>query len=415
MIAVHEDIVSLLAATGIGLLVGLERERKQLRPDAVREPAGLRTFTAVALLGWVTQTMGGPLFPAAMAIGLSVILAAAYVRISRQDPGITTEVALLLVLALGALSSHNPALAAGIAVLLASLLIYRDSLHHFVRSQLTETEVRDGLILATAALVILPLVPDRFLGPYNAINLRTVWLLCVLMMGISALGHLAIRLAGARIGLIVAGFISGFASSTATVGSMGGRARQSPELTRTAVAAATMSSATTMLFTGVILGAIDVRVLLSLLPSLLAAFAAAVIYGFYFSHADGVKSDSGLLGQHVFDWRMAFGPALLIASVQFFSAVFYEWFGRPGILLTAMVSGFADVQASAAAAATLVQANKIPPQSAVLPILAALTTNTLSKAVMAVVAGGRAYAYRVIIGLLLILIALWMPWVARLA
>ena len=92
------DVTSLAAALGIGLLVGLERERKKLRNDGAREPAGLRTFAITALLGWGAMHLGGVPLLAAMAIGLSALLAIAYFRASLQDPGLTTEVALLLVL-----------------------------------------------------------------------------------------------------------------------------------------------------------------------------------------------------------------------------------------------------------------------------------------------------------------------------
>lgn len=411
MLSPDIDIVGLAAATGVGLLVGLERERKELRPDTVPQPAGLRTFTIVALLGWVMQTVGGPVLLAATALAIAGLLAVGYAQVSREDPGLTTQVALLLVLALGALSTHSAPAAVGIGVVLASLLAYRDTLHDFARSRLTETEVRDGLILAAAALVILPLVPDRFIGPYQAVNLRTVWTLCVLMMGIGALGHLAIRVAGPRLGLVVAGFVSGFASSTATVASMGARARAEPALLRPAVAAATVSSATTMLFVGIVLAVIDMRVLEPLLLPLFLGFCTALACGAWFSFADHVKVEPEPGERHVFDWRMAFGPALLITSVQFLSALLYEWLGSSGVILTAMASGLADAQASSAAPAVLVQSGKLQPEQALLPILMAITTNTVSKCVVAYVGGGRAYAWRVMVGLVLIMAALWLPWV----
>jgi uncharacterized membrane protein (DUF4010 family) len=403
------DAMSLGAAIGIGLLVGLERERKALRPEAPRQPAGLRTFTIVSLLGWVMQSVGGALLVGAAAIGITALLAVGYSRVSERDPGLTTEAALLLVLGLGALSTVSAPAAVAIGVVLASLLAFRDVLHDFARSRLTETEVRDGLIIAAAALVILPVVPDRFIGPYEALNLRTVWELCVLMMAIGALGHLAIRIAGPRLGLVVAGFVSGFASSTATVGSMGARARSQPELLRPAVAAATVSSATTMLFAGIVLAVIDTRVLQLLALPLAAGFVVALLAGIWFTRAEKtrVAPEAAQAERHIFDWKMAFGPALLISSVQFISAVLYAWLGDSGLLITVMASGLADAQASAAAPAVLVKAGKLGPEAALLPILAAISTNTLSKCVVAWVSGGRAYALRVIVGLALIMAALW--------
>lgn len=404
------DVISLGAALGIGLLVGLERERKKLRNEGAREPAGLRTFAITSLLGWGAMTLGGVPLLAAIAVGLSALLAIAYYRASERDPGLTTEVALLLVLLLGALSLKQPALAVGMGVVQALLQAYREGLHRFVRSSLTETEVRDGLILASAALVILPLVPDEFIGPYRAINLRTVWMLAVLMMGIGALGHLAIRLSGPRFGLPLAGFISGFASSTATVAAMGERTRREPVTLRAAVAAATLSSATTMLLMAVVLAAIDVRIVPKLLLPLSCAFLTACAYAAHYSLADHARAEPDQLSRHVFDWRLSLGAAAVIALVQVISALCFHWLGNPGVLLSTALSGFGDVHAAAAAAAVLASAGKVAPDAVVLPVLVALTTNTGSKCFMAVVTGGWVYASRVIAGLVLILVALWVPW-----
>lgn len=134
-----------------------------------------------------------------------------------EDPGLTTEIALILTLLLGALAVNDPALASGLGVTLAGLLAAKTRLHHFVRSVITERELHDGLILAAATLVILPLVPDRHLGPFDAINPRSAWTLVVLIMVAGALGHVATRLFGPKLGLPAAGFASGFVSSTATI------------------------------------------------------------------------------------------------------------------------------------------------------------------------------------------------------
>ncbi len=313
-------------------------------------------------------------------------------------------------LLLGALCTRSPALAAGLGVVLTGMLAWRDDLHRFARAGLTETEVRDGLILAGAALVILPLVPDKFIGSYDAINLRTVWLLCVLMMCIGALGHIAIRAAGARFGLPLAGFVSGFASSTATVASMGERARREPESLQAAVAAATLSSATTMLLMMLVLTAIDLRIALLLLPHLACAFVVACAYAARFALTPDRGRGEDLLRRHVFDWRLAVGAALMIGVVQLASALLFQWLGNPGVVLSTTLSGFADVHAAAASAAVLVPAGKITPDMVVLPVLTALSTNSISKGMMAIVMGGRAYAFRVVTGLLLILVALWLPW-----
>jgi uncharacterized membrane protein (DUF4010 family) len=404
------EVTSAAAALGIGLLAGVERERRRTRENS-QAPAGLRTFAVTALAGWAAFAAGGALLLAALALGLALLLAVAYQRRVDGDIGLTTEVALLLVLLLGAYCTRDPAVAGGLGVVLTVLLAFRDDLHTLVKVKLSETEVRDGLVIAGAALVVLPLVPDRFVGPHDVLNLRTVWMLCVLMMGIGALGHFAIRLAGARFGLPLAGFVSGFASSTATVASMGERARREPATLDGAVAAATLSSATTVLLMAVVLAAIDWRILPQLWLHLVLGFVAACAYALRFSlSAEARRDGADVLGGHIFDWRLTLGAAFVIGLVQLASGLLFHWLGNSGVLLSTTISGFADVHAAAASAAVLVPGGKLAPEAVVLPVLTALSTNSVSKCVMALAMGGRAYAARVVPGVLIILAALWLPW-----
>ena len=222
-----DGLLPFATALGIGLLIGTERERRK-GEGAARAPAGVRTFALVALAGALSLYVGGELAFAVTLAGVAVLAGLGYSRSQGEDPGITTEAALILTMLLGGGAMRAPALAAALAVTVAILLAARTRIHHFVRTVLSEQEVNDALILAAAILVVLPLVPDRYVGPFDAINPRTLWLLVVLMMAIGAAGYIGQRLLGPRFGLPAAGFASGFVSSAATIGSMGERARAAP-------------------------------------------------------------------------------------------------------------------------------------------------------------------------------------------
>lgn len=135
---------------------------------------------------------------AATVAGVAALVAVAYIKSRSDDPGLTTEIALILTALLGGLSMQQPALAAGLAVAFAALLAARIPLQHFVRSVLTEGEVRDALIFAGATLVILPLLPNQALGPYDALNPRSIWIIVILVMAISAVGYVLVRVLGSR-------------------------------------------------------------------------------------------------------------------------------------------------------------------------------------------------------------------------
>lgn len=404
----HDILISLAAALGIGLMVGIERERHHYR-DNRHNLTGIRTFAITALLGCCALIVGGKLLLAVTLLGLITLLALSYWFAAQEDPGLTTEVALLLVFILGAMTVNHSATAVAIGVVLTLLLSYREKLHAFVRTQLTDEEIQDALTLATAALVILPLLPDRYLGPYDALNPRTLWLVSVLMMGISAAGHVAMRLIGPRYGLPVAGLFAGFASSTATIATMGAMAREKPELLGSAASAAIISCLSTMLQLMLLLAAIDSASLQTMLMPLLAGALATLIYSAY-----GLLTWTGgpaviELGR-AFNLKIALAIGASVGIVQLLSAALFAWKGSDGLLLATTISGFADTHAAAASVANLTHSDKIPVAAIVVPILGALSSNTLSKCFMAWVAGGKAFSLRVIPGLILVLMALWVAW-----
>lgn len=403
------QLLGAAAALGIGLLVGLERERRK-GEGSDRDFAGLRTFAATALLGYVGLTLGGVPLLAAIALCLVVLVAIAYWRSTRADPGLTTEIALLLVLLLGALCVSAAGLAVTLGVVLSLLLTYRQWLHRLVREQLSEREFRDGLILATLGLVILPLMPDRFIGPFAALNPHTLCLLVLLIMAISAAGHIAVRLLGPRYGLSLAGLAGGFASSTATVASMGARSRQQPASLFAAAAAAMLSNVATMIQMGMVLAAVSWPSLLSMAPSLGLGGALILAYALVLSckAAQAETADAAMADERAaFDLKAALLLATGIALIGLLSAALLAWLGQRGLLLAVTLGGLADAHAAAASAASLVANGQLPATTAQVAILAALTSNTCSKCVVAWVSGGTRFVLLMLPGLLLALLALW--------
>src|SRR5579885_666369 len=188
--------ISFAAALGIGLLIGAERERRK-GEGPQRGALGVRTFALASLAGAISFTIGGAALLALAAGGLLILGALAYWRAPAEDPGVTTETALFVTVLLGGLAMTRPALAAGVAVATAILLSARTPLHRFTRAVLTEGEIKDALTLAAATLIVLPLLPDEQMGPYGALNPRSIWIIVILVMAIGALGHVAIRAMGA--------------------------------------------------------------------------------------------------------------------------------------------------------------------------------------------------------------------------
>ena len=159
MFPLHPLVLGFLVALGVGLLIGIDRERKKGEGPA-RRAAGLRTFTLAALLGAVAIVTGGELLLAAVVLGVVAFAGLSYWRARDSDPGLTTETALVLVTLLGGLAIREPAFAAALGVVVAVLLAARSALHRFVLSGLTDQEIRSLLVFAAATLVVLPLLPE---------------------------------------------------------------------------------------------------------------------------------------------------------------------------------------------------------------------------------------------------------------
>lgn len=388
-------IISISVAAGIGLLIGAERERhKGVGP--LREPAGIRTFTITALTGSVASLLGASWLVPALVIAIGILLSLAYWRSRTQDPGLTTEISLLLVLMLGALAISSPAMAAGVGTLLAGLLAGRQRIHRFVRHVLSERELHDLILFLAVALIALPLAPDEFIGPFKAINPSVMVRYVLMVMAISGIGHIATRMLGYRGGISLTGFFSGFISSTATIYAMGRLAKNRPEATNAASAGAVLSTMATMIQL--------MALVVFLAPTLAADIVIPVIGGSLFpliftlaalsSGRNVSESYAPSFDNHVVNFPGAILLSLIVSGVAVLTAALHQWIGNQGVMASAMVAGLMDAHSMVAPLIGMTFQSFISTKLAVACMLLAFSTNSLTKAAVATYAGGRAFAIR---------------------
>lgn len=402
------------AALGAGLLIGIERERSQ-PPDS---PAGLRSFVLAALAGAVAATLGVAALAVVVA-AFALLAFAGYLHTRQSDPGQTTEFALLLTVLLGALAQQAPGWAAGLAVLVAGTLAAKSVLHDFARRVLSAQELQHGLLLAAAALVVLPLLPDQSIDWLAGLNLHTLWLLAVLVMAIQSLGHVAMRALGTGRGLALSGLAGGFVSSTATIASMAQRAQQTPALRGICLRGATMSNLAT---------AAELTVLVAVLaPGLLPALMLALtLYGvgaglavFWIWRRTAAAEQAA---QDTIDpaTHRPFNPlqALLFAAAMALVLLVAEaargYFGSLGAIAATGLAGFADAHSASASAAQLAAGSALLPLQALIAIGLAVSTNAVSKT-LAGFAGAQGWfgtinALTQLALILLLWLGLWLGW-----
>jgi uncharacterized membrane protein (DUF4010 family) len=399
--ALAPEVLGFSVALGAGLLIGLERERRKGRGMS-RQAAGIRSFTLAALGGALAQALAQPALVALGGLVIVLLAGMAYWRSPAADPGLTTELALFVTYLIGVLAMQQPALGAGAAAVVATLLAAREKLHRFATRLLSEGELRDALLLAALVLVVLPLTPATPVAWLAGLVPRTLVLLAVLILLLQAAGHVAGRLAGPRAGLALAGLFSGFVSSTATVAAMGVRARAQPAQAAACEAGAMLSTAATWIQVLVMLTAVSPALATQVAPAALAGAAVAAATALWRVRGAGATpaevSDPTRGPLRV---REAALVSAMLAAVALGVGLAQRHFGETGVLAGTALGALADAHAAVATLGTLHADGRIAPALALNGVLLAIGTNSVSRTVTAALAGGAAYAGRIGLSLLL--------------
>jgi uncharacterized membrane protein (DUF4010 family) len=381
-------------AVAIGFLIGVERGWRQRGDAEGRRAAGLRTFTLIGLAGGVFALLAESLGAVIVAAGFLAVAGAVTLFRWRESEaeggfGVTTVVAAFLTFGLGAYAIIGSMIvASGGAVVLAGVLAAKGWLHAWLRA-LTWQELRSALILAAMSFVVLPFLPDRGFGPYEALNPRDLWLMTIAIAGVSFAGYVALRIFGSRYGPLIAGIAGGIVSSTITTIDMARRARATPSAQRRLIAGALAASATMF----VRVAAIVLVFGPSLLPRLtgpLAAALAVTAAGALWLHAPwrrAEKDDAPLTLKNPFDLATVLLFGAMLAAVMLISTALTETFGQGGGVLFAAVAGVSDVDA-VTLSMTQLSGGALSPEAAALAILVAVGSNSLSKTVLGAAAGG---------------------------
>lgn len=389
-----------LVALGVGLLIGLLRERRRDDADSPPSAAGLRTHALAAVAAAVAWHFDERAFLIFLAVSGALIVVS-YRRTAESDVGLTGEFALLVTILLGALAMKTAGLAAALGVVSALLLYLRRQLHRLGRELITEQEVRDGLLLAAAALVVLPVLSTNPVDPWGVIVPASLWKLVVLVMAAGVAGQIAVRIVGPRFGLPVAGFFSGFASSTAATVGYGQRVKADAAVLPYAASAAVFANLATVLLLAAVLATANGALLRAVLWPLAAACIALVLtgaIGVIVGRKSGVEHEPSSRPQ-AFKLSHALALAAFVAVLLVVSAVLADAIGDRGALAAAVIAGTVELQGSALAIGQLAVAGRLGADEARWGIVLLLASSSAVKSVLAFVSGGRGYGVRVAAGL----------------
>jgi uncharacterized membrane protein (DUF4010 family) len=386
--------LELLVALAVGLLIGMEREwRVHQDEDSSDEHAGLRTFGLLGVLGGIT----GLLQASAGWLTAAALLAVAAVLIAQRRKGnqslpledVTTLVAALVTTLLGALATGGmPQLAATSAVVIVVLLHLKPTLHRWVGA-LSQEELRAVLRLLVISLVVLPVLPDKGYGPYEALNPRTIWLFVVLISTLSFVGYLAIRVLGPKRGYLVTGLFGGLVSSTATTAALARLSRQDRKSVAPLAAGIALANGVSVVRMTVVVAAIHPALAVAAAWPLGCGALVALICALLLWRAhDGKGTGKAIEITNPFGLGPAIKLASLLAVIQVLAAFLEDRYGQAGIQVLAAFAGLVDVDAI-----TLTVARGTAGGAAIAPAIAALLiavlANAVFKSVVLFSAGGR--------------------------
>ncbi len=392
-------------ALAIGFLIGLERGWKSRNEPEGNRAAGLRTLTLGGLLGGVWGALviargsdGLIALALAFAVYSGAIVLFRYREATIENTlGATTVVAAMLAFALGALAVvGDMAVAGAMGVAVAGLLAFKEVLHGWV-GRISWLELRSGLLLAAMTFIMLPLLPDRTVDPWDTINPFEMWLLTVMIAAISFAGYIAIKAVGDNAGIIMTGVAGGLASSTAVTVTLGEMAKEHPEKVAPLAAGALFASATMAARVLAVVAAVGTSILPAIALPIGLGGAALLATAFYSLRQDSNGVESGRLKlTDPFELTTVLKFGLILTAITAATKLLTRIGSGQGVYALAAFSGIADVdamtlsmsrQASDAASTTL----------ATNAILIVVAVNTIAKAALGWATGGPEFGKRMMI------------------
>ena len=387
-------------ALAIGLLIGAERGWQERSATEGERVAGVRTFGLLGLLGgfWglLSQELGAILLGFSfLAITLLMIVAHFLDVRADRDVGITTVIAALLTFVLGAaaVQSHE-AVAASVAVISAVILSLKSFLHGWLK-KLEETEIFAALKLLLMSVVILPWLPDRGYGPWNALNPHDIWWFVVLVAAISFAGYFAMKIAGTTRGILLTGLLGGIVSSTAVTlnfARLAGRENIRPLLCAGILLASAVMFARILLEVAVVNPGLLAALSLPLGVMALVTLGAAI---WFWRHHPGESANAEFPVRNPVELLPAFQFGLFLTLILLLGHALTSWFGEAGIYALAAFSGLADVDAITLSVSRMAK-DELSQQTAVHAIVLASIVNSLTKGVLTWVVAGRETGLKVL-------------------
>jgi uncharacterized membrane protein (DUF4010 family) len=389
----NQEMVEVIGISlGLGLLVGLQREHANARIG------GIRTFPLITLFGTLcgllAKEFGGVLLAAGLLSITGMVLISNWVR-KEENSGKTTEAAILLMYSVGAfLAVGDKTISVSVAAITTVLLHFKNPMHKLVQ-RFGYKELKVMMQFVLVSMVILPILPNQDFGPYQALNLQEIWLMVVLIVGLSVIGYFTYTFLGSQTGTLLSGLLGGLASSTATTVSFAKHTKKTPALVRPAVFVILSASAVSFVRMIVEIGVVSPAYLIRLaLPLgavlLLMGILSALVYTWKEKADQGERMNEALLQQdNPAQLKSALIFGVIYGLVVLGTAAANDVLGNQGLYGVAILSGLTSVDAITLSTAKMVNLKSMEAATGWKVILVAALANLVFKGGVVAVLGDR--------------------------
>ncbi|MCP5094110.1 MAG: MgtC/SapB family protein [Chloroflexi bacterium] len=397
----------------IGILIGLQREYAHDQEDSsgVKMFAGVRTFSLLAIAGavaaFISDLLETPWPFVAVLFAFGILIAVSYfITASKGQVGVTTEVSAIVVMLTGALAYWDQmAIAVAVGVVVMALLSLKVELHRFAE-RISREDVLSTLKFAIITAIILPVLPNRSFwpAPFDVLNPYKIWLMVVLISGISFLGYVLVKVVGSQRGVGLTGLMGGLVSSTAVTLSFSQRSQQVEQMAKPFALAITIAWTVMFVRVLVVVGALNMPLLQVVWLPITAAGIAGLAYGVYLYFAPRFNEETSVDVSNPFELGPAITFGLLYGVILLISRAAQLYFGDTGVFLSSILSGLADVDAITLSMSELSSSGNVSYSTAARAIVLATMSNTVVKGSIVLTSGSKALRRAFLPGFLLILI-----------
>ncbi len=392
---------NIMLAIILGFIVGLQREISLKNSNKPRDFGGARTFGLISLFGFLSSKISDliPNFIVISMIVVAVIICVAYVvnNISGAKKGITTEFAALIVFVIGVMVEILPSMfAVVVGVLVVFVLNIKDKLQEY-ESQVSRQDLNQAILFMMMTFVILPILPNSAVDQWGLFNLYQIWLMVVLIAGISFFGYICTRFFGSQKGLGVTGFFGGLVSSTAIAYNMSRQVKTNLVLSKN-FAIAVMLASSLMLFRAFL----EVKILndeLSqalLCPVFVASFVSFLFIGYLYFKTPKTNDANNFVLKNPFELNEALIVGIVFGVTLAAITLAKQYFGESAIYVISFLSGLVDIDAAVLSVSSLAN-QSLSKEIAINAILLTIISNTFTKIFIVTIIGGWEFAKTILL------------------